>query len=237
MFEINYTLLLLTPLKIGTGISVAGFLDNTVTRNGSGKLVVPGSTIKGKTRASFYRLAEQLGENLHSRGSEPSGCIADQAPCTVCRIFGAPHWEGSIHFEPAELHPDLQALLDRLDEDRLNDNRSPLASLEYGRQVRTSVSLDRRQRTSLPDHLFSLEAVDPRIVFYGRISAPQTSKVSNFETALLCASLGFITHLGGGRGRGLGRCEFQITQVIKDHREMTIEEQKVALSEGNGVQA
>jgi len=237
MFEITYSVKLFSPLRIGTGIGVAGYLDNTVTRDGTGKLIVPGSTLKGKTRATFYRLADQLGGKLHSRESEPLGCLANQEPCMICRVFGAPHWPARIHFEPVILHPELQTLLDHLDDDRRRNNRPPEAALEYARQIRTNISIDRRQRTTLPDRLFTSEVVDPQVIFYGRITSSVGMPISVFETSLLSASMGFITHLGGARGRGLGRCELIIGRVILNGNELTSDELNTALRAGSGVQA
>lgn len=236
MLEITYTLQLITSLRIGTGIGVAGYLDNTVTRDGRGLLVIPGSTLKGKARATFYRLADQLHGNLHPRASEPIGCLANQPPCIVCRVFGAPHWPDSIHFEPAVLHPELQALLEKLDEERLANHRAPLAAQRYGRQVRTNVALDRRQRTAMADHLFTWEAVDPEVSFYGRITTPEGKSLRTYEIALLKAALGFITHLGGSRGRGLGRCTLTVNQVLVDGSEMSAEELDAVLRAESEVQ-
>lgn len=216
MIEIDFTVRLESPLRVGAGVGQAGYLDNTVVRDQAGRAYLPGSSLKGKARAVAYRLASGLGvRGLHPAGLETAGCPATRPqPCLICSLFGAAQWEGEWVFENAGLHLGARQMLDNLDQAARRDGRRPAAALRFGQQVRTSLALDRRQRVSLPGRLFTYELVGNPVVFSGRIySAARSLPQAGSETALLAAALGEITHLGGGRGRGLGRCQVQITQI------------------------
>lgn len=215
MIELTYTITLKSPLRLATGVGQAGYLDNTIHRNGSGQPIVPGSSIKGKTRATAYRLANALQvASLHSADQEPSGCLQDRdTPCLICQIFGASQWPSKLYFEDASLPAKLNKLLQELDEISEKKNR-PMASQNFGRHVRTSVAIDRRKRVALRQHLFTHEAVAQPASFIGRIYGTIRNMSDSYdELALLVVSMEAITHLGGAKGRGLGRCILTVTDI------------------------
>lgn len=214
MIELRYTLELHSPLRVGTGIGQAGYLDNTVTRNRRQQAIVPGSSIKGKSRAMVARLSRGLALPLHP-DQEPTGCPATTDPCLLCRVFGASQWPGELHFADAELHPDIQTVLDHLDKTAASQKRAVHNARNFGRHVRTSTALDRRRRTVLRNRLFTHETVQSPVQFEGRISGQiRQMRDDGAEAVLLAAALEAITHLGGGRGRGTGRCRFTVEEII-----------------------
>ncbi len=214
MIELTYTLELASPLRIGTGIGQAGYLDNTIARNGSGQAIIPGSSLKGKARAMSFRLAQGLSIPVHALNSEPGGCLSTTTPCLICRIFGATQWPGSLYFANAELHPYLKNVLDDLDREAQEKNQHPKNAVRFGRHVRTSVALDRRRRVALPQRLFTHETVQWPATFGGSIKGEIADLSADYrEVALLSAAIEAITHLGGARGRGVGRCILAVQSV------------------------
>lgn len=214
MIELRYTLELDSPLRVGTGIGLAGYLDNTIARNRQQQAIVPGSTIKGKSRAMVARLCQALEIPVHTH-EETAGCLATANPCLLCRVFGAAQWPGGLHFSDAELHPDIKRVLEHLDEAAQNRGRPVHNARNFSRQIRTSIALDRRRHTVLRDRLFTHETVQSPAQFVGRISGHiDNMRPDGAEAVLLAAALEAVTHLGGGRGRGTGRCRFAVTAIL-----------------------
>lgn len=214
MIKINYHIELKSPLKIGTGIG-SSLLDNTVVKDAQGKVYIPGSSIKGKLRSQVYKFGDALGYQLHNRSDEGTGCLANTTPCLICSIFGSPHWEGKLYFGNAVLEKDVQAFVDYLN--RINQRFQKKQQTTFGAQTRTNVAINRKFRIAQPDHLFTTECVDPQFLFKGVIQGNILNMADDCsELALLLASLEQITHLGSGRGRGLGRCKITVEEVSVD---------------------
>lgn len=219
MIQIDYTVTLRSPLRVATGIGRAGWLDNTVTRDADGQPLLPGSSLKGRTRAAAFRLARGLGAVTHAPSLETSGCSVTEAPCLICRIFGAAQWPGRLHFADSHLDPRLANLLASLDhlEHSRQDTSSPAAGLAFGRVVRSNTAIDRRRRVVLPGRLFTYEAIDSTVTFVGTIEGEiRDAAADHGEIALLVAALESITHLGGAKGRGMGRCTITAHPVRVD---------------------
>jgi CRISPR/Cas system CSM-associated protein Csm3 (group 7 of RAMP superfamily) len=226
LLEINYTIALASPMRIATGIGQAG-LDNTAVRNAAREAIVPGSSVKGKTRATAMRLAQAFSLPTHDPAAEASGCLISAQPCIICRIFGSAGFPGQLAFDDATLHHDFRAVLKTLDEAApLAGSARQRAGEAFGRQVRTTTALNRRQGIALDQHLFTQEAIMVP-AFCGRISGeirPAAGGHSGAEqvAALLLAALNTITHLGGARGRGLGRCQIEITSATLGGQAVTL---------------
>lgn len=219
MIEVRYTISPQSPMRVATGIGEAGFLDNTIVRDRLERALVPGSSVKGKTRATAYRLASAFGIPVHPMEMEMAGCQATDNPCAICRIFGAAQWPGLLHFDNATLHSDFQLVLDTLGRDASHQGTQLQAARNLGRHVRTSLALERRRRVALGQRLFRYEAVETPALFQGAIRGQIRQASSDYrELALLVAALKALTHLGGARGRGLGRCEIELEQIRIDEQ-------------------
>lgn len=230
MIELRYTLELDSPLRVGTGIGLAGYLDNTIARNRRQQAVVPGSSIKGKSRAMVARLCQALEIRVHPYEAT-AGCLATTEPCLLCRVFGAAQWPSGLHFSDAELHPDLKRVLAHLDEAAQNRGRPVHNARNFGRQIRASTALDRRRRTVLRDRLFTHEAVQSPAQFVGQISGHIVNmRPDGAEAVLLATALEAVTHLGGGRGRGTGRCRFTVTEIIVNGTAIAVTDRSQLLS-------
>ena len=167
--------------------------------------------------ATATRLAEPLGFRVHSQSEKPNGCLSDgMTICDICRIFGAAQVPGNLYFENAVVSADIQKVIFQLDRERRDHQLTPRAALSFGQNIRTNVAIDRRTHTSLADHLFSTESVGSPVIFNGSIRSEKSMPVSLRDAALLVSALQFIDHLGGGRGRGLGRCEIRVDDLLMD---------------------
>lgn len=211
MIKIHYHIELNSPLRIGTGIG-SSILDNTVVKDAQGKVYIPGSSIKGKLRSKVYKFGEALGYQLHGRGDEGTGCMANSEPCLICKIFGSPHWQGELFFGNAVLGEDIQSFIEYLN--RINKKYRQKDQYTFGAQIRTNVAINRKFRIAQPNHLFTTECIDPQFKFVGNIEGNiQNLSADYSELALLLVCLEQITHLGSGRGRGMGRCKIIVDDV------------------------
>jgi CRISPR/Cas system CSM-associated protein Csm3 (group 7 of RAMP superfamily) len=201
VIEFAYQLSFHTVSHIGTGRGFAGFLDGIVMRDHDDNVYVPGSSIKGKTRAAARRLAHSLG--IH-RCPPEHPCGPAGAVCTICAIFGSPQIAGRFYFENVQL-PTLY-------QDLLADVRKydPIRARNLTTDRRTQVMLSRRRRSAHPDHLFTFELMQPDLPLSGRIEGHLSSLADDQmlprEALLLWGALESITHMGKSRARGWGRC-------------------------------
>lgn len=211
MIEITYQIHFKTPAHIGTGYGFAGFLDSVVVRDGSDTVYLPGSSIKGKTRAAARRLAHGLGLAVCPVGIPCR--LTTSEPCPVCRIFGSPHFPGGLHFDNVSLPDDYRRLLKTLRE------MDELGARQATTERRTYVMLSRRRRSARPDHLFSHELLRADVPLHGKIQGEIIGRVGQAAPAiaedivLLRGSLELITHLGRARARGLGWCEVEVESM------------------------
>lgn len=216
MIRIDYSASLKSPLRVATGVGRAGWLDNTVMRNAAGHPFIPGSSIKGRVRATAFRISQGLGATIHSPTQESVGCPITAEPCLICRVFGAAQWPGTLHFADANLDPLLQTLISSLDRPlgQNEDSFQPQAGLAFGRLTRTNTAIGRRRRVVLPGRLFTFETIDSSVTFIGSITGDIYGLSADYrEIALLVAALESITHLGGAKGRGMGRCTITVHPV------------------------
>lgn len=223
MIEIQYEIKLLNPIRISTGIGSAGYLDNTIVRNNVGHPYIPGSSIKGKSRSMFQRLAGALGYPVHSSQQDSTGCLLWDQKCLVCSVFGSAQSPGNLFFNNALLQEEVRQALTFLDNDNLKHGLRLENSHKFGQILRTNVSIDRKQQTSRAKHLFTFEHIDRCATFEGMVSGQLEEGDSILITALLAASLGTISHLGGGRSRGAGAVTIQVKQIRIDGVEKQME--------------
>lgn len=217
MLAIEYTITLKSPLRIATGTGQAGWLDGTAMRDTEGHPYVPAGSIKGRCRAHAFRLAAPLGMVTHDADQETAGCPITADPCPICRTFGAAQWPAALYFSDVALDSLLRQLLLSLDDTARAARRRPQAGKTFGRGVRANTAIDRRTRTAYPGHLFTHEVIGPSVSFTGRVEgAIRNPDPNHSETALLVAALESITHLGGAKGRGTGRCLVTVETITID---------------------
>jgi CRISPR/Cas system CSM-associated protein Csm3 (group 7 of RAMP superfamily) len=195
--ELALVLALDSPLHIGTGYGLAGYLDARTRLDEHGYPYLPGPSLKGRLR--FYLHA--LLPTLNGHGSTEA----------EVNLFGQENEAGSLCFNDLRLTWEWQNLLGRV------AGAAPGGGLRTER--RTNVMLSRLRGVALEKHLFTVETAPPHLNFEGRIHGylPDCSRLVTVggrsyprDLALLLAACRALTHLGGRKSRGLGRCGLTI---------------------------
>lgn len=211
--ELDLGLQPLSAWHIGTGYGLAGVVDATTARAGEGLIYIPGSTIKGRTRYRF----RQVMEALNITGCEPDQpCRGPNTLCPICNVFGSIREGGTLFFS------DLQMVDDQADLAKLDGGRfQPL----FEHAIRTNVMISRPRGVALERHLFTTEVGTPELYLTGDVSGEMMSRGRTLKVggqtvpqdlALLLAAMGMVTHIGGRKSRGLGRCRLEITDLTVD---------------------
>jgi CRISPR/Cas system CSM-associated protein Csm3 (group 7 of RAMP superfamily) len=191
-----------TALCVGAGGSSGSLADKPIVRRADGKLLIPGSQLKGRWRHECEKLSRGLGwpvcespraENmcpqracLNSEDEQRFGRPDyhqedDRHHCLICQIFGNP------------------SLASRIEVDDLVCPEEELPEV-----IRPGVTINRRRHTAEDSKLYFLETSPPAIAleFIGNIhlypGLPPSAKL------LLQAALLHIHALGGSKSAGLG---------------------------------
>ncbi len=200
--DIPLQLLLSTPLHTGTGAGLAGYLDASTLLDHDGYPYIAGSTLKGRLRYYVAQLLPTL---------EPN---AARHAAILTTLFGQEGEAGSLFFDDLLLGAPWRNLLN-LTRRSVGDLR-PLVT-----QNRTNVSLSRLRGVALEQRLFTVETVPAHFFFTGSIHGvlARTNRIRKAadqeiptDLALLVAACRALTHLGGRKSRGLGRCQLQVVE-------------------------
>ncbi|MGV3720921.1 MAG: RAMP superfamily CRISPR-associated protein [Actinomycetota bacterium] len=209
--QLTYTLSFETASHVGAGLGFARMVDELVVRagpargQGSRLPYVPGTTLKGRVRREVERLAAALQLRTHSRA--PGGRVCKDAACLSCRLFGSTFRQGSLYFSEAFLDPALV--------------RAPSSDRFALAQVRAGTRVERATRCVERKLLFSRENAGAGLVFQASVQGyldPRPGQESKLplELWLLLAGLRSLEKVGGGRTRGLGRCDIQLVSLEVD---------------------
>jgi CRISPR/Cas system CSM-associated protein Csm3 (group 7 of RAMP superfamily) len=194
--EIAVRLFLDSVICVGSGALADSLADKPIVKMADGLPVIPGSTIKGKTRHTCEQLARAVfGQRwVWPACSPPRKFCAKDDLCPVCRIFGTPALRSSLIFSDLilEIKPGSGKLLSR-----------DFAGVTRRTELRTGIGLSRALRTAQEDRLFSLESYRPakEFCFKGDIEGMVGNRM---EAGLLVAGLKFTRAFGGGKSRGMG---------------------------------
>jgi CRISPR/Cas system CSM-associated protein Csm3 (group 7 of RAMP superfamily) len=202
--SISLTIISETALSVGAGGSAGTIADKSVVRDGWGRLIIPGSQVKGKTRWGVEQILRSLGwdvptpfderervetEKLKRLNSSENGQLAN----SVRVLFGSPQQRSPLHFA------DLVGVVGPVDQiDTLRDGLEQQHS-----QIRPSVSINRRRGTAEDARLLFQETGVEHMQFYAKEAI--TGELDNpGDAALLWAALRLSTRWGGAKSRGLG---------------------------------
>jgi CRISPR-associated protein Csm3 len=196
---LSATLEAVTPLHIGSGkpdIEI-GELALPVLRDPSQRPYIPGSSLKGRTRAEAERIARKEGipictppnvkDMCGTFKSRPEDC------CICCRIFGTAG--------------------DRLSVASKVKFRDAYPTKEIAETLeRTGTAIDRELGSVAEHALYSIEAVPAGTMFDLEIVA---ENLSDEELKLLLAALKSVedSALGGSSTRGFGKIKFHWKEV------------------------
>jgi CRISPR/Cas system CSM-associated protein Csm3 (group 7 of RAMP superfamily) len=197
--EMPLQLVLTTPLHTGTGAGLAGYLDAGTLLDHEGYPYIAGSTLKGRLRYYLYQLLPTL---------EP---VKAQQQAIMTTLFGVEGMAGSLFFDNLVLSDAWRNLF--------NVVRSQAGELRpLLTQPRTNVTLSRLRGIALEQRLFTVETVPAHFSFIGAIhgSLAETDRILTIagvtlprDLVLLVAACRTLTHLGGRKSRGLGRCHLR----------------------------
>lgn len=200
--RVEVVITLESALHIGTGLGMAQLLDDRIVQgphaDGTAFPVpyLPGASLKGRLRHHARQLSHALGWSTKDRSEAEAA------------LFGFADRPGGLVY--TDLHLDRQSAAELL--------RSDGAALLplIGRGERSFVSLSRGRRVALSGRLFRLELAEKGLVFAGAIDGYLPAATRERDLGLLLAALRELTHLGGHKGRGLGKCQVEIAAVSLD---------------------
>jgi CRISPR/Cas system CSM-associated protein Csm3 (group 7 of RAMP superfamily) len=183
-----------SALCIGAGGSSGTLADKSVVRNAEGRLIIPGSHLKGRLRHECEKIARGLGWTV-SHSPKPSDMVGryrtpthnDSPHCLISEIFG----DASL---PSCLIMD--------------DLICVIPSDELPEVIRPGVTINRSRGTAEDQKLYFLETspANLQLKFIGEIHLVNPPI---YATALICAGLQHIRALGGGKSAGLGALTWQ----------------------------
>ncbi|MGB9886313.1 MAG: RAMP superfamily CRISPR-associated protein [Moorellales bacterium] len=202
-------------IRVATMLCVGGpgrphpLADQVVAVDEQGRPYVPASTVRGRLRAHLERLLWAYGQPVCNPPRPAHMCPhagLQDVPggyCRACRLFGSPWREGSIRVGDFHLaggtgpgsgsHPPVRTV------------------------VRTGVGIGRRLATVAEGKLFFTEAVvggmeEDAARFVGEIGVMADHRG---EIGWLMAAMSLVSHLGGHKGRGLGRVSMELGAVSR----------------------
>jgi len=73
--------------------------------------------------------------------------------------------------------------------------------------------ISRARDVSLEGHLFKTETCIPGIRFTGEIEG----EMMEAERQLVIEAISVITHIGGNKSRGMGRCQITTEEVVNEN--------------------
>lgn len=194
-----------SPFMVGSGFGMAGLVDLSTVKGRDGIVYLPGSSIKGRLRSEFKKNVEVLdtGSVCNSLiGGKTEICKAEEIKdaCVICRIFGSELFEGSLIFEDAVMDEKTSDILSKIETDRA----LPL----FQSSIRTGIKINRQLKTVDEGALFTIEAANASIILTSRIHG--SCQLGDDEYAYLKGTIETITHLGGNKARGMGRCTIAV---------------------------
>lgn len=215
----------LSAICIGSTADVQGVgVDKATVRDAYGKLIIPGSTLKGRIRWECERIARTLGWDVCNAPQPDNMCPyfwyhrgeRQDKFCDLCEMFGTSVKRSALWFGDATLKEDERLRVTPVLESgkRVNERRP------FDAQIRPGVSLSRARRAAFSERLFFTETSAPNACFHfkalieGELSAPQ-------HHALLLAGVRSLSLVGGGRSRGLGWV--RMARCVLDGGEITPE--------------
>lgn len=206
-----------TPLHIGSGkpdLDI-GDVDMPVLRAPDGQPYIPGSSLKGRTRAEAERLAKSAGMEVCTPPAVDNMCgTLKRRPeefCIACKIFGT---AGRISVASKVKFRDAYPL-------------KPVGEMLQ----RTGTAIDRSTGTVSRGALYSTEAVPAGVKFGLEIVA---ENLQPEELRLLKAALKSVedSALGGSSSRGFGKVAFHFLRLVERSAGFYLGSEKEKVVEG-----
>jgi len=215
------TLEAVTPLHIGSGKPEVeiGEVDMPILRDPEGRPYVPGSSLKGRTRAEAERIAKKEGMEVCNPPDVRNMCGSRKGRvedfCIGCRIFGTAgniSVSSKVKFRDAYPTGKVEELLER-----------------------TGIAIDREKGTVARGALYTIEAVPAGATFNLEIVG---ENLTDEELKLLLAALKSVqdSALGGSSSRGFGKVKLSLNRVSERTAKYYLGEEKETAMEGEALQ-
>jgi CRISPR/Cas system CSM-associated protein Csm3 (group 7 of RAMP superfamily) len=192
-----------SPFIIGSGFGAAGIIDLCTVKDANGVVNLPATSIKGKIRAEFRKIMHSMGKYVCDLPGQKI-CKGDiKTSCVICRIYGSEFHESAVIFEDGIMDYNYYKVFNKI------EKNSVLPRAQAA--MRNGIKVDRRFNTAAEEALFVLEASNPCPVFTSRIYGK--ANLTDDEYTVFKQAICSITHLGGNKSRGLGRCEISLVEA------------------------
>ena len=202
-----------TPFYIGSGLSDNKRVDNLVVKE-DGFPYIPGSSLKGRIRYQFNKIANSISANnintLHSDSRSYLSCKNQNSICKTehiwesclhCRIFGSEFFSGSLYFSPARLESGVR--------NKVEEFGGIQNYQKHFYEIRTGNKINRKLQTTEDSSLFNYEMANGQYPFRADISGQAHLNEEELTFFIKCIEL--LDYLGGNKSRGLGKCKIEIT--------------------------
>lgn len=204
--NLKLTITFHSPFIVGSGFGTV-LVDSSTVKDSDNIAYLPASSIKGKIRSEFKKNIEALnaGSVCNSIINNNTDLCKQQdikEACVICRIFGSELHEGSLVFEDAVIDLETRKFLSEIEKDR--------AIPAFQSSIRTGIRINRLLKTTDEGALFTQEGANPAIILTARIYG--TCYITDDEYNYLKGTIKAITHLGGNKARGMGRCDIEVTE-------------------------
>lgn len=214
---VSLTAIIDTALCVGAGGSSGSLADKPIVRTADGRLLIPGSQLKGRVRHECEKFARGLGWKVCHSPTAETMCPQrrdlnseldnqfhrddyrvegdNRYHCIICQIFGNPALPSRVEFD------DLICSIDAA-------TRSEV--------LRPGVTINRRRRTAEDRKLYFLETspVATQLPFSGDVRIHPNAPT--YAKPLILAALHHIKALGGSKSAGLGWLHWEFDEFAVD---------------------
>lgn len=214
--ELKYSLYMVTSFSTCTG-SKEAMSANSLVRDASGNLYLPGSTIKGKVRDNCSRLVRTLGGSVCGAPVPGKMCFGE-IMCPVCSLFGSPYNPSPLYFSDARLDKEHLKVRDSI-MGALTEEEGARLARRYDVRHHTRTRVSRARGVAKEGSLFTLQSVEGGQVFkgtvYGRVKLNETDDPGCFyELIMLLAAVKMTDFIGSGNSIGLGKCLMNVDTLL-----------------------
>ncbi len=228
---LSLTAIIDTALCVGAGGSTGSLADKPIMRMANGKLLIPGSQLKGRLRHECEKLARGLGWPICESPTAETMCPQlagfsdedkadeDKANQDKTNQDKAKFNRSDYWIEEDQRHHCLicqifgnPALASRVLVDDLICDEEPDNLPEV---LRPGVTINRRRQTAEDKKLYFLETSPPNLQLKFKGSLHFQPNCPDYAKALVVAALRHINALGGSKSAGLGWLTWDNLKDIK----------------------
>lgn len=202
----NLTISFMTQFMMGSGFGMAGLIDSRTVKDKDNIVYIPASSIKGKIKAEFKKVIITVNNgNICNTLTNGELCKKSDIKdaCVICRLFGSEFYEGSLFFSDGTIGYEYHDVLSKIEENSLLP--------QFQAKTKTGIRINRILKVAEDKALFNYETGNPLLVFNSNIYG--CSWLTDEEYLYFKNTITNITHLGGNKGGGLGRCKIELEEA------------------------